>query len=41
MNMSIKGGSKTQQNLVTEVAHWAARKVLGPRLMFVRWLVVS
>ena len=32
MNMSIKGGSKTQQELVTEVAHWAARKVLGPRL---------
>jgi hypothetical protein len=32
MNVSIKGGSKTQQKLITDVAHWVANKVLGPRL---------
>jgi hypothetical protein len=32
MNMSIKGGSKTQQELVKKVAYWVANKVLGPRL---------
>ena len=32
MNMSITGGSKSQKELITNVSHWVANKVLGPRL---------
>ena len=32
MHMSIMGGSKTQKELITNVSHWVANEVLGPRL---------